>query len=44
MDSQPVLGNVKRTFDLSDLPAGVYFVKVNGNGFTKTVKIVKEKQ
>lgn len=44
VDSQPVLGKVKRTFDLRDLPAGVYFVQVNGKGFTKTVKIVKEKQ
>lgn len=41
VDVQPALANVKRSLDISDFPAGVYYVQVNGKGFTKTVRIVK---
>ncbi|MBK9981589.1 MAG: SBBP repeat-containing protein [Saprospiraceae bacterium] len=41
-DTALVSDGVKRTLSLEKMPSGIYYLRLVGNGFTKTVSIVKQ--
>ena len=42
VDAAPSLSETTRRIDLSGLPAGLYYVRVTGEDFTKTIPVVKQ--